>query len=121
MEGGEFMMIKRTILVALCILLLGATPAHAAETKAIPVTPTLTFNGTTALCDVTVSSYGRNISVTLELWDGNTLVDTWTKSGVSIVTVSEHCLVTRGNTYTLKVTGSVNNESITGAISKKCT
>lgn len=120
MEGGEFMIIKRTILVALCILLLGAIPAHAAETRAIPVTPTLTFDGTTALCGVTVSSYGKNISITLELWCGNILIDRWTKSGSSIVSISEKCIVSRNNTYTLNVTGTVGNESLSGAVSRYC-
>lgn len=114
------MMIKRTILVALCILLLGALPAHAAETRAIPVTPTLTFDGTTALCGVTVSSYGKNISVTLELWKGNTLVDRWSRNGFSLASISESCLVSKNNTYTLIVTGYVGNEAINGSISKYC-
>lgn len=120
MEGGEFMMIKRTILVALCILLLGATPAHAAETRAIPVTPSLTFDGTTALCGVTVSSYGKNISITLELWNGNTLIDQWFKSGTSIVSINEKSLVSRNSTYTLNVTGTVGNESVYGLVSNYC-
>lgn len=113
------MIIKRTILVALCILLLGAIPAHAAETRAIPVTPTLSFDGTTALCGVTVSSYGKNISITLELWRSNTLVDTWTKSGNSTVMISERCNVASGNNYTLIVTGYVGSETITGSITKR--
>ena len=120
MEGGEFMMVKRMILVSLCILLLGAIPAHAAETRAIPVTPTLTFDGTTALCGVTVSSYGKNISVTLELWNGNTLVDAWSRSGTSVVTISERSIVTKGNTYTLKVSGTSGSDVITGMVNQKC-
>lgn len=115
------MIMKRTILVILCILLLGTIPAHAAEARAIPVTPTLTFDGTTALCGVTVSSYGKNISVTLELWNGNILVDTWSKNGISIVTISKSSLVSKGNTYTLKVLGTAGTETVSGEVSKKCT
>lgn len=114
------MMIKRMILVALCVLFLGATPAHAAETRAIPVTPSLAFDGTTALCGVTVSSYGKNISVTLQLWNSNTLVDTWTKSGISVVTVNEQCDVARGNNYTLIISGFAGSETISGSITKRC-
>ena len=112
------MMIKRTILVALCILLLGAIPAHAAETRAIPVTPTLTFDGATALCGVTVSSYGKHISVKLELYNGNTIIDTWMSSGTSVVSIYESCSVITGNTYTLVVSGFVGNETINSSISK---
>ena len=114
------MMIKRTILVALCILLLGAIPAHAAETRAIPVTPTLTFDGTTALCEALVSSYGKNITVTLELWDSNTLVDSWAKSGNSTVMISERCNVTSGKNYTLIVSGFAGSERISGSLVKRC-
>ena len=113
------MIMKRTILVALCILLLGAIPAHAAETRAIPITPTLTFDGTTALCEAIVSSYGKNITVTLELWEGNTLVDSWTKRGNSTVMISERCNVTSGKNYTLIVSGFAGSETISGSIMKR--
>lgn len=114
------MILKRVFLVVLCILILGAIPAHAAETRAIPVTPTLTFDGTTALCGVTVSSYGKSISVDLELWCGDTLVDEWTKAGTSVVTINKTCIAISGKTYTLRVNGTVGNELISGSISKKC-
>ncbi len=61
------MLLKRTILIVLCILLIGTIPAQAIETRAIPIIPTLTYNGTTALCGASVSYYGANNSVTLEL------------------------------------------------------
>lgn len=114
------MILKRVFLLVLCILLLGAIPAHAVETRAIPVTPTLTFDGTTALCGVTISSYGKNISVTLQLWNSNTLVDTWTQSGISAVTINEECDVARGNDYTLIISGFAGSETISGSITKKC-
>lgn len=114
------MILKRVFLIVLCILLLGAIPAQAAETRAIPVTPTLTFDGTTAWCGVTVSSYGKNISVTLELWRSDILVDTWTKSGNSTVMISERCNVTSGKNYTLVVSGISGSETISGSITKRC-
>lgn len=114
------MTVKRAIIVVLCILLLGAIPAYAAETRAIPVTPTLTFDGTTASCGVTVSSYGNSISVDLELWCGDTLVNEWTKAGTSVVSISKTCTVISGKAYTLRVSGTVGNELISGSVSKKC-
>lgn len=113
------MILKRVFLIVLCILLLGAIPAHAAETRAIPVTPTLTFDGTTAWCGVTVSSYGKNITVTLELWRSDILVDTWTKSGNSAVMINERCNVVSGNNYTLIVTGVVGSDTVSGSITKR--
>lgn len=112
---------KRIILIVLCILVLMVIPAQAAQTRAISATPKLIFNGTTASCEVTVSSLGKNISVELELWYGNTLIDAWTKSGTSIVTISENCTVVRGRTYTLVASGTCGEESFSGvSITKTC-
>ena len=64
--------------------------------------PILSFSGTTAYCEIIVRSPGNNITVTLELWDGNTQVDSWSDSGSDEVIMSESCRVTSGERYTLK-------------------
>ncbi len=102
---------KRTILVALCLTMLLPIQAHAVEQRASVNQPTLTFSGTTALCEFRITDLGKNIQVTMELWKGSILVASWSKSGTNIVTLSETCTVTRGPTYTLKVSG------ITGGVS----
>jgi len=97
---------KRGFLLALCLILACAPIAYAAEQRNATVQPTLSFSGQTATCTCKVSEVGKNISVTMELWYGSTLVDSWSKSGTSIVLLNETCSVTRGRTYTLKVRGT---------------
>ncbi len=83
--------------------------------------PTLAFSGTTALCEFKIVNVGKAISVTMELWNGTTLVDSWTKTGVSVVSLSEECAVVSGRTYTLKASGTVGNEAFTATpVSKRC-
>ena len=112
---------KRAVLLTICILLLCAPVAYATEQRAATVQPTLSFSGRTANCECKVSEYGKNISVTMELWDGVTLVDSWTKNGVSSVLLNETCTVTRGRTYTLKVRGTSGGISFgPTSVSKRC-
>lgn len=68
----------------------------------------LTFDGTTATCTFTVLETGSNIKVTMTLWQGNTIIETWTKEASSIVRMNEQCTVSKGKTYTLEVSYTVN-------------
>lgn len=111
---------KILLLTSLLIFLLGSVTAYAAEPRIATVRPSLNFDGTTALCEVSVTSYGKNIDVTLSLWQGGTLVNQWTSAGSSYVVISESCTVEKGKTYQLTVSGTVNGESISGATSGKC-
>ena len=101
---------KRIIIlvVALCFLL--SNPVCAAMKKTY--VPSLTFNGTTANCYISVTEIGKSINITLELWHGNTLVDSWSKSGTTYVRIDEYCTVTSGYTYTLIVTGTIGGTTI---------
>lgn len=112
---------KRTILVALCLIMLLPIQTHAVEQRAAVNQPTLTFSGTTALCEFRITDLGKNIQVTMELWNGSTLVDSWGKSGTHTVALSESCTVTRGQTYTLKVSGTIGGVGFNSvSITKKC-
>lgn len=102
---------KRILAVALCVVLFSSITVYAAEPRISVSTPTLEFDGNIASCYARVVSTGDNISVTMKLWYGNTLVDSWTKSGVSAVTLNETCTVTRGRTYTLEISGTCGAES----------
>ena len=66
-------------LVAVCLmvvlLVMACMEAGAAEPRAAEVIPSLSFEGTTANCQVKLSGLGKVIVETLELWNGNTLVD----------------------------------------------
>lgn len=112
---------KRAALLTLCFLLVCAPVAYAAEQRSAAVQPALSFSGRAAICECKVSEYGKTIYVTMELWHGSTLVDSWTKNGVSSVLLNETCTVTRGYTYTLKVSGTCGGTAISPtSITKTC-
>ena len=54
---------KAAALTILFVFLLSSITAYAAEPRAVTVRPSLSFDGTTALCEVTVTSYGKSILV----------------------------------------------------------
>lgn len=112
---------KRILAVALCVVLFCSITVYAAEPRVSVSTPTLEFSGNIASCYARVVSAGDNISVTMKLWYGDTLVDSWTKSGVSAVTLNETCTVTRGRTYTLEISGTCGSDSFgPTSVSKRC-
>lgn len=96
------------------------TSAYAAEARAV-LTPSLTFSGTTAYCEIKIVQFGAVIDATLELWSGNTLLASWSGTGTSRVIISKTKTVTRGQSYTLKVHGTVGDETIDApSITKTC-
>lgn len=101
------------LLAAVILTSLGITAA-AAESRISQQTPVLTFDGTTANCYVSVTALGKPITATLELWHGNFCVATWSDSAASRLIISEECTVIKGETYTLKVSGTINGVSFTG-------
>lgn len=117
-KGGYFMK-KIASLIVLALFLFGSVTAYAAEARWIQAQPDLSFSGTTALCEVSVVCYG-DIDVTLSLWQGKTLVDQWTQSGSSMVTISESCTVQKGKSYRLTVSGTANGEPVSGSVSGTC-
>ena len=111
---------KAAALTILFVFLLSSITAYAAEPRAVTVRPSLSFNGTTALCEVTVTSYGKSIDLTLSLWQGENLIEQWTASGTSLVSISESCSVAKGKSYRLTVSGTVNGEAISASTSGQC-
>lgn len=103
---------KRIIPLIIIFVLLLSISANAVETRAVSVTPSLSFSGTTAKCSVSIIETGKEIEATLELWCGNTRIDSWSDSGTSYLVIREECGVTKGNTYTLKVILTVDNQSV---------
>ena len=93
------------------VLLFGCTVSFAApdnnQIKAANV-PTIRVVGTTAYCSSKVYFSGQYINATLELWQGNTRVASWSNSGTSSVVVSGSATIVCGRTYTLKVIGTAN-------------
>lgn len=114
----------RRIMSFVAVLVLMAamcTSVFAVEPRANRISPSLEFDGTTANCKVVIISSGDDIDATLELWRGNTLVDSWPGEGTSYVSISGNCSVTKGVTYTLKVSGTIGTERINyEGISRTC-
>ena len=102
--------IKVGVFVCFFLMWLGVTSF--AHVKATTVVPLLSFNSNTANCSVTVTEIGKNIDITLALKYGNTVVDSWTKTGKSTVTISESTAVVSGRTYTLEASGTINGSAI---------
>ena len=115
---------RRITLSVLCLVLVFSSSclaANAAEERAVASQPVLEFNGTTALCQFRLVSPGKQISITMELWNGTSLIDSWSKSGSSIVSFNEQCSVVSGREYTLKVTGICDGKAISvEEVTKKC-
>lgn len=87
---------------------------NVAEARAAMIRPQLLFDGATAECYVYVRSPGDRIDATMELWEGNTLLDSWYGSGSSILTIKGSHRVTSGRTYTVEVHGTVGGEFFEG-------
>ena len=97
---------KRIVSVLLLICLLLASFPNRVE--AASFNPSLTFSGTTASCYVKITQRGKQITATMELWHGTTLVDSWSKSGTSPLVMNEtHSGCVSGWTYTLKINGTI--------------
>lgn len=101
-------------LVSLLLLTLSLT-AHAAEPYALTANPDLSFEGTTAVCSVSCRGEKTTdkIVATLTLYQGNTVVDTWSDSGTFRVALSGECNVKSGVAYKLVLSWSVNGEAQT--------
>jgi type 1 fimbria pilin len=113
------MKVKRTIAILVLLVLLCSASAYAATTAVGK--PSLSFSGTTASCSITVTQSGKPIDVTLELYQGSTLVDSWSKSGTSRVKVSGSASVTSGLSYRLEAYGTINGVPFTATpVTRTC-
>ena len=102
-------MLKKRLLIALVAMVFVLSSVNVFAATKTTINPNLTFNGTTAHCSVSVFDYGKNIDITLELWQGNTLIHSWPANRTSYVIIDEYSLVTSGCTYTLLVTGTIDD------------
>ena len=102
------------LLISILISTFCPITASAVESRAMSIAPGLSFSGTTAYCDVTVScDYSSDkISATMKLWEGNFCIATWTASGtgsLSMMKTKSNCI--SGQEYTLTVDVVINNVS----------
>ena len=100
---------RRLFAVAAVIMLMLTVSAQAVEPRAVGV-PVLTFDGTTAECSTTCigDSTTDKVKATLTLYQGSTVVDSWSNSGTYRVRVSGSCSVKSGKSYDLVLTWSIN-------------
>lgn len=113
---------KVLALTLLLVFTLGIT-AQAAQPRAAQITPSLSFSGTTATCAVTVrgDKTTDSIAITAKLYQGGTLLKTWTKSGTGTVKLSETATVTKTRSYILESTVTINGVKQTVApVMKAC-
>ena len=104
---------RRIIALTLVFLLVLSMAVYAAEPRLVRVTPSLSFSGTTANCSVSVNEYGSDISVTLTLYRGWSVIASWSGSGEDYVRVSGSAAVKDGLEYKLVATGTANGVAFT--------
>lgn len=113
---------RKWISIIVTVLLVAFMSANAlAAVRSTSYIPSLSFSGTIANCKVTIVANGKSINGKLELWCGNTLIDSWSGSGTSRIVLSGKHSVTRGKTYTLKAYGTINGVSFfVPSVTKVC-
>ena len=117
---------KRVLSFALMLCLavgmtICASASEMIEPRFLNVHSSLTFDGTTANCSTMVTSISDNLDVTMTLRRGNTIIDSWSESGISVVSIEGSCRVVKGVTYTLEIEGTRNGVEFNAApISKLC-
>ena len=86
------------------------TVAQALEPRVANCSLSLTFDGTTAICEAicTGNSSTYQVKATIELYQGNTYLASWSNEETYFVAVSGQRGVTRGKSYTLKLTYTIN-------------
>lgn len=111
---------KRIIVLLLVVVMFSGLCINAmAATRATRISPKLSFSGKTANCSVTVVEAGK-LDVTLELWNGSTLVDSWSDTGTNYLTVSGSHAAVSGTTYTLIAHGTAGGKSFRESVTGTC-
>ena len=115
---------KTAFLAALLIVFMLPMHTQAEVMRASKVFPSLTFNGTTAECAVTIIADNAedNISVTVKLWQNSTCLKTWTDSGTGHLNFSGTKTVPATGQYKLTVNTTINGTALpTASSSAYCT
>lgn len=105
---------KVAILVAI-IIVISAPLTVSAAVNALTIHPHLSFNGTTATCEVTVvgNDLSEYIVVEIRLMRGTACVDSWSTDGYGYVHWKDYVSVVKGQTYELEVAVTVDGISYT--------
>ncbi len=81
--------------------------------KARNITPSLTFNGTTAICSGSITDSGSFVTITLHLYEGTTRLGSWSDYGVSVASVLGYANVQHGHTYLLAGSATAGGVPVT--------
>lgn len=94
----------------LLVCIISEQAAQAAEQRSTGGIPNLFFQGTTEICSAVCqgNSATDSIDVALTIYQGNTYIDSWSKSGTGKVTLYGECKVESGKTYCLEMAYSIN-------------
>ena len=113
-------MMKRSVMFGLVALML-LTTAFAAL-YANSVRPSLSFSGNEAICKCTVVADDANaeISVEMTLYQGSSVVDSWSDSGTGFVRATGYATVDMGDYYTLEVEATINGRTYTDSVGGMC-
>lgn len=101
---------KRAPLLWISLIILLIFPAYAQSARLSVSTADLTFENSTAKCEVRIfgSSSRDSISATITLWNNNQCIMTWERKSNYSLSLSETVAVTQGQSYTLNVEYSIN-------------
>ena len=113
----------RILLLSIVTSLTLVIPSNAVQPRVAYTMATLSFDGTTAYCSVSITgnTSSDKISAVITLWNGTTCLKTWGAQGTGYLVFSETTTVVRGQTYTLKVDATVGDKSMPTAYNtKKC-
>ena len=112
---------KLLAILTLSALVLAMTiSTFAAERRAPSISVRLAFDGTTAECTAIITSVGDEIDATMQLKRGSTVLKTWTGEGTHVVNLYGEHGVTKGVTYTLVVSGTIDGVSFSESESQTC-
>ena len=114
---------RKVALLMAIVLVISMPLSVSAAPRALSVYPTLSFNGTTATCEALVvgNNSSEHIEVTMKLMRGSYCEATWYDDGYGYVNMVEYDTVTKGYTYDLVVTVTVNGVTNTPvSVSKTC-
>lgn len=104
---------KVALLAALLVVLAMPMQTQAATVRASKIFPSITFDGRTAVCAVTIiaDNAGDEISISVKLWQGSTCLETWDDSGAGHMNFSATKIVSSSGQYNL--TADVTIDGVT--------
>ena len=114
---------RKVALLMAIVLVISLPLSVSAAPRTLFVDPVLSFNGTTAICEVLV--FGDNtsdyIEVTMKLMYGSSCIASWYDDGYGYVEIAQNATVVKGRTYTLVAEVTVNDVAKTPvSVSKTC-